>query len=89
MELCKVAEVLKEMVEVDSIGIGSTMTDDQIEAIKTAQRIAENPYKINCWGCIWMTDKDMEDLEGWCSFYDSKTRGDVGPCARYRMREDV
>lgn len=88
MELRKVAEIFEEMIEVDSIGIGYTMTDEQIEAIKTARRLAENPEAINCGGCICMIDEDATG-QGWCSFYDTPTECDDDACPGYQMKEDV
>ena len=85
MELRKVAEVLKEMVEIDSLCIIDTMTDEQIEAIKTSLRIAENPGAVKCGGCIWMSDEDTMG-HGWCSFYDSPTECGDGACKRYQMK---
>ncbi len=81
----KAVEILKELLEQDSLGIRDSMSDEQIEAMKLALFALENPQCVTCGGCAKFSDEDTEG-RGWCEPNDRPAHCDEGPCGRYEKR---
>lgn len=65
MKKMEVEETLEELLEVDSLGIAASMTDEQIEAVRVAYRVLKRPESLTCGYCQRFTD-DTADGGGKC-----------------------
>lgn len=75
-------KTLKEMLEVDSLGILGSMSDEQIEAIRMAYRALKNPECMTCECCQRFVDETAEG-DGWCEEHDRKAMCNDPACGYY------
>lgn len=82
MKKMEAEKTLKELLEVDSLGIAASMTDEQIEAVRVAYRALKNPDSLTCGCCQRMVDETTEG-DGWCEEHDRKAFCDDPACPHY------
>lgn len=79
MDRKRAIEVIEEIFETDSLGLFSTLSDEQIEAVQLALYTLKYPEKYACAGCKGFTDEDACGY-GWCQIRDKYAGCDDYPC---------
>lgn len=82
MNKAKAEKTLKEMLEVDSLGILGSMSDEQITAVTMAYQALKNPDCMACEYCRRFVDETTEG-DGWCEEHDRKAMCNDPACGYY------
>lgn len=80
----KAIETIEEIFEADSLGLFSTLSDEQIEAVQLALHTLKHPEKCICAGCKGFVDEDVNGY-GWCQIRRRGTECDNSPCDEFVM----
>lgn len=82
MNKAEAEKTLKEMLEVDSLGILGSMSDEQVTAVTMAYRALKNPDCMTCEYCQRFVDETVEG-DGWCEEHDRKAMCNDPACGYY------
>ncbi len=82
MNKAEAEKTLKELMEVDSLGILSSMSDEQITALNMAYRVLKNPECMTCGYCQRFADETVEG-DGWCEVHDRRAMCSDSACGHY------
>lgn len=75
-------KAMEELLEIDSLGILLSMSDEQIEAVRMAYRVLKYPESATCGYCQRITD-ELSVGEGWCEQHDRKAFCNAPACPHY------
>lgn len=75
-------KILEELLEVDSLGIAASMTDEQIEAVRVAYSALKRPGSLTCGYCQRLVDETSEG-GGWCEQHDREAMCNDPACGYY------
>lgn len=81
----KAIETIEEIFEADSLGLFSTLSDEQIEAVQLALYTLKYPEKYACAGCNDFADEDADGC-GWCQIQNKGVECGDCPCDEFTMR---
>lgn len=82
MNKAEAEKTLKEMLEVDSLGILGSMSDEQVTAVTMAYRALKNTDCMTCEYCQRFVDETVEG-DGWCEEHDRKAMCNDPACGYY------
>lgn len=88
MKKVEAERTLEEMLEIDSLGIVGSMSDEQIAAIKKAYQALKNPECMTCGYCQRFANETAEG-DGWCEQRDRKAFCDDPACGYYELDEQT
>lgn len=84
MDRKRAIEVIEEIFETDSLGLFSTLSDEQIEAVQLALYTLKYPEKCVCAGCKGFVDEDVNGY-GWCQIRHRGAECGDSPCDEFVM----
>lgn len=82
MNKAEAEKTLKELMEVDNLGILSSMSDEQIAAVDMAYRALKNPECMTCGYCQRFAGETTEG-DGWCEEHDRRAMCSDPACGYY------
>lgn len=82
MKKMQAEKTLEELLEVDSLGIAASMTDEQIEAVRVAFRALKCPESLTCGYCQRFADETVKG-DGWCKQHGRLAQCDDPACCHY------